>query len=478
MKYIVNDRDPKKLFNYFEDICKIPHGSGNESAIAEHLLRFAEINGLSAYRDANNNVLIIRPATEGYEDHPALMVQGHTDMVCEADDGVNIDFTSDPLALRYDGKYLTATGTTLGADDGVAVAIMMALLTDPDLKAPRLECLFTTEEETGLTGASTFDYSKITARRMLNLDTGGEVVIVSCAGGMRTQFTSDYQPTYYTGNVLKCEITGLAGGHSGVDIHLGRANSNLLMLELLREIRKYTHAYIVELSGGSKDNAIPSRTKAVIMADDASIAQKIALEWTENVRAMLTADDAEFSLKAEIASVAEFAGADASFTERLLSLTDAIPKGVIEYNDEIGMVTASLNYAIIDVTPTHFDLRVSSRSSVSEKLDKMTEILAAAAEKHGFDAFTDSRYEGWAYDENSPVRDEYVRAYRDMTGKNIPVMGIHAGLECGIIKLAVPDMDIIATGAITIGEHTTKEALDLDSFALVYATVKLLAERL
>lgn len=478
MNYIINDREPRRLYGYFEDICRIPHGSGNEAAIADFLVGFAGENGLASYRDKNNNVLIVRPATAGYESHPSVMIQGHTDMVCEADDGRDIDFSKDPLELRYDGKYLTAVGTTLGADDGVAVAAMMALLTDPELKSPRLECLFTTEEETGLTGASSFDYSKITARRMINLDTGGEVVIVSCAGGMRTRMTSEVASVNHIGDVLYVDIAGLAGGHSGVDIHLGRANSNLLMIDLVSEIRKHTDAHILTMSGGSKDNAIPSKTKAVLAVRDADVAQKIALGWAESVKAKLIGDDSEFSLEAKIAHGAEVIGAEPTFTERLIALTNDIPKGVIKYNDEIGMVVTSLNYAIAELTPESFDLRVSSRSSVSEELDEMTDILAATAKKHGFDVLTDSRYEGWAYDEKSSVRDEYVRAYRDATGKDIPVMGIHAGLECGIIKRAVPDMDIIATGAVTIGEHTTKEALDLDSFGLVYGIVKLLCERL
>ncbi len=478
MNYIIKDREPKALFAYFEDICRIPHGSGNEGAIAEYLVEFANKNGLESLRDANNNVLIIRPATAGYEHHPAVMIQGHTDMVCEADEDVAIDFSTDPIKLRYDGKYLTATGTTLGADDGVAVAAMMALLTDPELKSPRIECLFTTEEETGLTGASTFDYSSVTARRMINLDTGGEVVIVSCAGGMRTRICERHAPTEANGDLLLLDISGLAGGHSGVDIHLGHANSNLLMLDLVSAIRSATDAYIVEMSGGSKDNAIPSRTKAVIWAKDADLAQKIALERAEIIAQRLIADDAEFALKTEILRECKRDSADPEFTSRLLAFTDTLPKGVIKYNDEIGMVVTSLNYAILNVTADELDLHLSSRSSVSEDLDEMTEILASAAAKHGFDAVTDSRYEGWAYDENSPIRDEYVRAYRDVTGKEIPVMGIHAGLECGIIKRAVPDMDIIATGAVTIGEHTTKEALDLDSFGLVYGIVKLLCKRL
>lgn len=478
MNYIINDRNPKALYEYFEDICSIPHGSGNESAIAAMLTEFADKNGLYSKRDANNNVLIVRPASRGYEGHPSVMIQGHTDMVCEADDGCNIDFAKDPLTLKYDGKYLTADKTTLGADDGVAVAIMMALLTDPDLKAPQIECLFTTEEETGLTGASTFDYGNISARRMINLDTGGEVVIVSCAGGMRTRMLSSYAPETAKGDFLKLEITGLAGGHSGVDIHLGRANSNLLMLELVSEMRKQTSAHIVDMAGGSKDNAIPSRTQATVAVGDLKLVEKIAVEWAKSVKSRLIEDDAEFKLNVQPVHDAEFSGPAPDFTSRLLALTEKLPKGVIKYNDEIGMVVTSLNYAIISVKTDKFELHLSSRSSESAELDKMTEILACNAKEYGFESVTDSRYEGWAYDENSPIRDEYVRAYKDVTGKDIPVMGIHAGLECGIIKLAVPEMDIIATGAITIGEHTTKEALDLDSFGRVYGIVKLLCERL
>lgn len=478
MNYIINDRKPKALYEYFEDICSIPHGSGNESAIAAMLTEFANKNGLYSKRDANNNVLIVRPASHGYENHPAVMIQGHTDMVCEADDDCNIDFSKDPLKLKYDGKYLTADKTTLGADDGVAVAIMMALLTDHDLKAPQIECLFTTEEETGLTGASTFDYSNVSARRMINLDTGGEVVIVSCAGGMRTRMLSSYEPESVVGDFLKLEITGLAGGHSGVDIHIGRANSNLLMLELVSEIRKHTSAHIVDMSGGSKDNAIPSRTQATVSVGDSKLAEKIAVEWANKVKSRLINDDSDFKLNVYILHDTEFSGPAPDFTSRLISLTEKLPKGVIKYNDDIDMVVTSLNYAIISVKSDKFELHLSSRSSETSALDEMTEILACRANEFGFESVTDSRYEGWAYDENSPIRDEYVRAYKDVTGHDIPVMGIHAGLECGIIKLAVPEMDIIATGAITIGEHTTKEALDLDSFGRVYGIVKLLCERL
>ena len=255
MEYIINDREPKALFHYFEDICAIPHGSGNESAIADYIEDFGKKHELYVYRDANNNVLLRRPASKGYEDHAPVLVQGHIDMVCEVESWRNIDFARDGLELRVDGDMLTANGTTLGADDGVAVAIMLALLGDENLCAPTIECLFTTEEETGLTGATVFDYSKLTARRMINLDTGGEVVIVSCAGGMRTLISSREATEPYHGTSLSVTVDGLAGGHSGADIHLGRANANLTALALVKAAKAVTNTRIISMKGGSKDNA-------------------------------------------------------------------------------------------------------------------------------------------------------------------------------------------------------------------------------
>ncbi len=476
MEYIIN-KDPKALFHYFEDICAIPHGSGNEGAIADYIVSFAKDNGLESYRDKNNNVLVKRAAAIGFESHAPVLLQGHTDMVCEFEPDCGIDMAKDGLKLRLVDGMLMATGTTLGADDGVAVAAMLALLSEPELKAPALECLFTTEEETGLTGASTFDYSRISARRMINLDTGGEVIIVSCAGGMRTRIMTKAKTLQYIGKALAVTVNGLAGGHSGVDIHLGLGNANLITVELIKAARAATDCIVLSLRGGSKDNAIPARCSAEITASDAELAEKAMRARFNEIKETLTAADKDAALTVE---AVDFNGnaPTPDFTERFIGLTDALPHGIIEYNDDIGMVVTSQNYAVVDLADGEFCLHLSSRSSESEDLDKIASDLDDIAASYGFEAVTDSRYEGWAYEKDSPIRDAYIEAYRKVTGKDIPVMGIHAGLECGIIKLAVPDMDIIATGAVTIGEHTTKEALDLESFSRVYGIVKLLCESL
>ncbi len=477
MGYIITNRTPSALYRYFEDICAIPHGSGNESQIADYIEAFAHARGLYVYRDKNNNVLVRRPASVGYESNPPIVLQGHIDMVCEGEVECGIDFERDGLKLRLVDNLLMATGTTLGADDGVAVAIMLALLDEPELKSPTVECLFTTEEETGLTGAANFDYSKLTARRMINLDTGGEVIIVSCAGGMRTRIMSRVDTEPYSGNALTIEISGLAGGHSGVDIHLGLGNANLFLLELVEAICDVTEASIIDIHGGSKDNAIPSRCRVTLAVADTDAAVAAIAAKEAEIRDRLV--DADKGMKVTVCPCSYNGNAPATeFTEKLISMTKELPIGIISYNSEIGMVETSANYAIIDVADGQFCLHLSSRSSISSALDEVGEKLETVAKKYGFTAKTDSRYEGWAYEANTPIRDAYIETYKALTGKDIPVMGIHAGLECGIIKLAVPDMDIIATGAITIGEHTTKEALDLDSFGRVYGIVKQMIEQL
>lgn len=478
MEYIITGREPEALFHHFEDICAIPHGSGNEGLIAGHIESFARERGLYVYRDANNNVLVRRPSSEGYEDHAPVLIQGHTDMVCEAESWNQIDFTRDGLELRLNGDLLTANGTTLGADDGVATAIMLALLDDKSLRSPTLECLFTTEEETGLTGAAEFDYSKLRSRRMINLDTGGEVIIVSCAGGMRTLVTDHAKTSKYCGDTLTVTVDGLSGGHSGADIHLGLGNANLIVLELVRAARQVNDVRIISMSGGSKDNAIPSRCSVTLAVSDVKASGKSITDAVEVIRQTLNDADVRMTVTTDEGSYSGDAPGD-DFTERLLNFTDEVPKGVITMCDEIDMVETSQNYAIINVrSDGGFELHLSARSSVDGKLDIMEKELALLAQKYGFEAETGSRYNGWAYESDSLIRDAYISAYRETSGHDIPVMGIHAGLECGIIKRAVPDMDIIATGARTLGEHTTREALDLDSFGLVYKTVKMLCERL
>ncbi|MCD8056691.1 MAG: beta-Ala-His dipeptidase [Clostridiales bacterium] len=460
----------KTPLEFFKEICKIPHGSGNVRKIADYIENFAVERGLSCYRDENDTLLIRREACAGYEDKAPLLIQGHIDMVCEHDPDVKIDMETEGLTLCERDGWLFAKGTTLGADDGAAVAIMLALLDDENLRAPMLECLFTTDEETGMTGASGFDYGRIKSRRMLNLDSGGEVVIVSCAGGLREFISDTPKCGDVSGNILTLEITGLSGGHSGIDIDKNHANANLLMLKLIEA----ADGRIISLHGGSKENAIPSSCRAEIYVEDAVYAISAITEAEAEIRDSLVTGDC--GMKLSISKRTGTARApEADFTKRLLKFTSRVPVGVISYNEDVGMVETSLNYAVIDVTADGFTLALSSRSSVDGRLDSLSEEITSLADECGFSCKSGAAYSGWEYAPNSPVRDEYITAYREVTGRELEVMGIHAGLECGIIKNAVPDMDIISTGVVTLDEHTPRERMEIASLSRVYEVVKKMA---
>ena len=275
MEYIIQGRKPERFFRYFEEISAIPRESYHEEKIADYLVNFAKERNLEWYRDDTNNVFIKAPATAGMENKAPVLLQGHTDMVCEKNSGVEHDFSKDPLKLYLDGDLLRARGTTLGADDGCAVAMMLTLL-DGELAAhPPIECLFTAAEETGMDGAKNFDYSLISARRMINLDIDSlGNIFCGCAGGVRSDLTLAYTGVDFAGDALSVKLTGLVGGHSGSDINKGRANANKLMGRLLASLLSKTDARLVSVNGGSKENAIPRECEAIVAVSDAELAME------------------------------------------------------------------------------------------------------------------------------------------------------------------------------------------------------------
>ncbi|MBQ9760200.1 MAG: beta-Ala-His dipeptidase, partial [Clostridia bacterium] len=281
---VITNREPKALFRYFEEISAIPRMSYHEEQIADYLVDFARKRGLECYRDKAHNVFIRMPATQGYEDHAPVLLQGHTDMVCEKNNDVVHDFLQDPLKLYLDGDLLRAEGTTLGADDGIAVSVMLAVL-DGALEAhPLVECLFTSAEEVGLDGAKSFDYSLLTARKMVNLDSESlGVITAGCAGGIRSEVKLPIKPIPFMGDALRFAIQGLAGGHSGENIHEGRANANKMMGRILAEIVQKCGAKLVSVNGGSKDNAIPRECEAVIAVSDRDVAESVAVELAARI---------------------------------------------------------------------------------------------------------------------------------------------------------------------------------------------------
>ncbi|NLK39492.1 MAG: aminoacyl-histidine dipeptidase [Clostridiales bacterium] len=463
--YVVSGYEPASLFRYFEEISAIPRGSFNEEKIADYLCNFAKKHELSFYRDEWQNVLITRPATAGYEDRAPVLLQGHTDMVCETDRDSDHDFSREGLKLYVKDGYLRARGTTLGADNGVAVAAMLAVLDGTAPAHAPLECLFTSKEEVGLLGATAFDYSKIKARQMINLDTGEEgVAIVSCSGGIRGIITAELPRVFADGEGLMLRIGGLSGGHSGMDIHRRRANANKLMASLIDKASQKTGICLVSVDGGNKDNAIPRECIAKIKAADRKVAMAVLRSAAEELKDKLQSSDPGFYFSCEERE-AEGDAFTADDTKRVIRLLNQLPDGVIEMSADFkNLVETSSNIAVFKSGKNCVSIHCSCRSSIEEKLDKIISTISGMVLVEGFTVRWDGRYPGWAYDRNSLIREVYKLHYRRLFGREPVFSAIHAGLECGLVKNAIPDMDILSIGPAVYHVHTPRESLDLASF--------------
>ena len=479
MNYIIRDRKPEAVFRYFEEISAIPRGSFNEKGIADYLVDFARARGLECHRDSMHNVLIKAPATAGWEQAAPLMLQGHTDMVCEKNGDVEHDFLKDPLELWLDGKYLRAKGTTLGADNGIAVAMMMAMLDGCMKEHPALECLFTTAEEVGLNGAHAFDYSLISARRMINLDSEEQgIVTVGCAGGLRSDLTLEFRAVPVQSGCVRIAVKGLMGGHSGVNINSGRANANKLMGRILAALVEAQECGLVRLEGGSKDNAIPRECEAVLAVSDVDAAIDLLTDAAEALAKEMGEDDRSFTVVCESCEP-ESVMMDVETTRRAITLLACVTNGVMTMSPQVkGLVEFSRNLGVIRFEDQKLTFVFSTRSSLEAQLDASIRELELWARLTGCTTKHHSRYPGWAYAPQSPLRDAYLQAYRALSGRDAKVDIIHAGLECGVISSHLPDMDMISIGPDMKDIHSPDEALDLDSVEEFWKLVEDLIRRL
>lgn len=475
MEYLIHGREPAAVFRFFEEICAIPHPSDHEERIADYLVAFAEARGLDYSRDEVNNVLIRKPATAGKETAAPLLLQGHTDMVCEKNGDVVHNFMKDPLRLFLDGDLLGAVGTTLGGDDGIAVAVMLAILDGALTEHPALECLFTVSEEVGLNGAHRFDYSKIGARRMINLDSEAlGVVTAGCAGGLRTDLTFKTEPIPFSGDCVSVTVKGLAGGHSGADINTGRANANKLMGRLLASLAKTVRFRLVSLQGGSKDNAIPRECCAVMATADAQAAIGCLTGEAERIREELVDADSDFCICAEILPSPKRMLSEAD-TAHVVAVLACAANGVLAMSRDVtGLVEWSRNLGVIETAEDGGTITFvfSSRSATESRLDASARELDALAAVTGCTARHYSRYPGWQYAPRSEVRDAYLKAYREVTGQDATIDVIHAGLECGIIYSKLPEMDMISIGPNLYDIHSPNERLDLASVEVFWKTLE------
>lgn len=455
---------PERALAYFEQLCRIPHGSGNEEAVARYIEDFAKARGLFVIRDKNNNVFIRKEATPGYENAEGYLLQGHTDMVCAKVKGSSHDFEKDALDIYVEDGWLRARGTTLGGDDGIAVAFMLALLDGEIEEHPTLECLFTVEEETGLSGAESFDYSVVSAKRMINLDSESESeVCAGCAGGVRSKLELKPSLEISEGDVITLSVDGLFGGHSGVEINCGRANAITLTLGMLCEIAKEQSIGLISITGGEKDNAIPRMCEVRFAVADADLALKTIEKCDEKIREGLCEADRGLKISVSVDSDEENLSTICE-SEGLLSLLSSVKVGVLKMSEHLeGLVEFSRNLGVIAIDTEHGYITYSTRSSKEEQIDLSISEIDALCEKLGAGVRHTGRYPGWDFLPESELRDSYVKKFKEIIGKDVQTVVIHAGLECGIIKSRIPDMDIISVGPNMRNIHTPDEALCLDS---------------
>ncbi len=462
-----------KLLKYFEEISAIPRPSYHEDKIADYLESFAKERGLEYYRDSLGNLLINKDATEGRETTAPILLQGHSDMVCEKNEGVSHDFLRDPLKLYVKDGWIRAEGTTLGADNGVAVAAMLAILDGAAESHGPVQCLFTVSEEVGLEGVKGFDYSRIYARKMINMDSADEsLIIAGCAGGLRTDIAFPIERQRANGEGFKLRVSGLAGGHSGEDIHRGRANANKLMGRVLYRLSVTDKAMrLVSVDGGTKENAIPRECTACGICTDLEALRTTVKELETEIKAELGACDNAFSLEV----TAENSGGipmTADSGRKVVFLLSTLANGVFEMNRELsGIVEYSRNLGILKTHENSFEAVVNSRSARESQIDLSAAELEAYGEMLGGKAEHYSRYPGWVYAEKSEIRNTYTRAYAELYGNEPKVEVIHAGLECGIIKKAIPDMDMLSCGPVVVDLHSPDEALNVASFERFFSVI-------
>ena len=452
-------------FKYFEEISKIPRASGNEAEVASYLVEFAKGLGLNYYKDSANNVLIIKNASMGRENDEPIMLQAHTDMVAEKNVSTIHDFSKDEIKLIQEGDILRADGTTLGADDGFGVAIMMAVLADTTISNPKIECLFTSSEEIGLVGASKFDYSKIESRRMINLDSAEEdTVIIGCCGGIRTELTLpvNFESGDYNG--YKVTIGGLCGGHSGEDIDKGRLNAHILMGKLLSAVNDNSKIRLSYISGGDKDNAIPRECEAIFACDTVDV----DLEKYAHSFLRASEDDGLFVKCEAVAFNRAMSYEDTEKVLKVLGLRNA----VMYYRTVAPILPeTSRNLARIRTNENEIAVGFSSRSYLEEKLNESTNELDELSEAIGGSTYHHEKYPGWASDKDSKLVTDYQNAFYKVAGKRPEATLIHAGLECGLISGALEGLVAISVGCNVHDLHTPKETMELDSMDRVYEAV-------
>ncbi|MCM1026734.1 MAG: aminoacyl-histidine dipeptidase [Roseburia sp.] len=468
---VLSELEPKSVFGYFEEITRIPHGSGNVDRISDYLVEFAKKQGLFYRQDELKNVILVKEATPGYEEKPAVILQGHMDMVAVKKPGCEIDLEKEGLRVAVEGDRVYAEGTSLGGDDGIAVAYALALLSSDTLKHPKLEVILTVDEEVGMDGARGIDLSGLTGHRMINLDSEEEgIFLTSCAGGARVKCRIPVAESPAEGLTYRVTVDGLLGGHSGGEIHKERGNSNCLFGRLLYRLCQRMPVRLAELQGGLADNAIPRETTGllVIRKEDSESFGALLDTVEKELQGELSGKDPGLRIRA-VEEEGKTTCISAEDTLRTAAFLWSLPNGVQAMSADMpGLVETSLNLGILQYKDGTVCAEFSVRSSVESAKKALIRKLQAVTGLAGGEAEVSGDYPGWRFRKDSPLREKMVALYEEMYGEKPRVEAIHAGLECGILGSKIEDLDCVSMGPDMRDIHTTEETLSISSVRRVW----------
>ena len=470
----INTLLENRTFYYFDKLTKIPRCSFEEEKIRDYLIKFAKEHNLEYKTDEIGNVVITKEATKGYEDVDSIILQGHMDMVCEKTPECTIDFSKDPIKYEIDGDFIIARETTLGADNGIAVAMILALLESDKYKHPKIEALFTVNEESGMTGAANLEKGMVTSKRLLNIDSETEGVgCISCAGAERDliKLKKEYKELDKNKNIYEIIVNGLKGGHSGQEIQVGLGNAVKILGRSLYRLFEKVDGDLIEIEGGAKPNAIPRYAKAIVAVneDDIKKIQDVIVELNSNFVRELGKVDPDVRLNFEKSKLKS----DKAFTDDLknniVSLLNILPNGVIAMSKNIhGLVETSVNLGVIENKEDSVNIISNIRSSVQSSKEYIGLVNKIAAENFGAEFEIITKYPAWEYKENSPLREVAKKSYKEVSGKEFKLEAIHAGLECGIFVETIGDIDMLSIGPNMKGVHAPGEHLSISSTERVF----------
>ena len=478
MSKILDGLEPEIVWDIFERISAIPRCSKKEEGVQEFLEAWAGENGVGFNKDKVGNVILIREAAPGCESYPTLMMQGHQDMVCEKDPESPHDFDVDPIPLKVEGDNISAEGTTLGADNGIGMAIAMALLVDPSLERHgRLEAVFTVDEESGFTGIRNMSPDFFSGKRMINLDSEElGVIIISSAGGGGTEYSIPISREPTGGwEGLSVEVAGLLGGHSGVDIHLPRLNANILLAQGLRHLGAETPLRLVHIDGGTRGNAIPRSAKAEVLVPEGKTAKatEVIEEWASGL------DRSEEEIEVKVSKATPKPAVDLETSKRALDLISEIPQGVYSWSEEYeGLVQTSNNLGILRTEEERIRVPVNSRTSDAEDFKGNQEMLRELGDRHGVEYTQRAGGAGWKASPDSPFLKLVAKCYEEVYGSAAKVEGIHGGLECGVFVRLDPELQIVSLGPTIHYPHSPNEYLEASTVGVLWEVVRAIAQRM